>query len=46
MQNVNMVYHTDFFHPNAKGYDRMAYRFLEKIEECGLPELSDGKLDM
>ena len=44
--NVNMVYHTDFFHPNAKGYEEMANRFLESIEKCGLLELSDGKLDM
>lgn len=44
--NVNMVYHTDFFHPNAKGYEEMANRFLESIEQCGLLELSDGKLDM
>jgi lysophospholipase L1-like esterase len=44
--NMNMVYHTDFFHPNAKGYDGMAYRFLEKIKQCGLPDLSEGQLDM
>ncbi len=43
--NENMVYHTDFFHPNAKGYEGMANRFLEKIQECGLLELSDGELD-
>ena len=44
--NVNMVYHTDFFHPNAKGYDEMANRFLESIQKCGLLELSNGQLDM
>ncbi|MER2089674.1 MAG: GDSL-type esterase/lipase family protein [Sporosarcina sp.] len=44
--NTNMVYHTDFFHPNAKGYDGMADRYLEKLEECGLQQLSDGELDM
>ncbi len=44
--NVNMVYHTDFFHPNAKGYDEMANRFLESIQKCGLLELSKGQLDM
>lgn len=44
--NVNMVYHTDFFHPNAKGYDGMANRFLESIQKCGLLELSEGQLDM
>ncbi|MBE1554734.1 SGNH/GDSL hydrolase family protein [Sporosarcina limicola] len=44
--NANMVYHTDFFHPNAKGYEKMADRFHEKLEKCGLPELSDGQLDL
>lgn len=44
--NENMVYHSDFFHPNAKGYESMANRFIEKIDACGLIELSDGKLDM
>jgi lysophospholipase L1-like esterase len=44
--NENMVYHTDFFHPNAKGYDAMAARYLEELKECGLLELSDGELDM
>lgn len=44
--NENMVYHSDFFHPNAKGYVSMANRFIEKIDQCGLTELSDGKLDM
>ncbi|WP_432358843.1 GDSL-type esterase/lipase family protein [Sporosarcina sp. UB5] len=46
LSNENMVYHSDFFHPNAKGYESMANRFIEKIEQCGLTELSDGKLDM
>lgn len=44
--NNNMVYHTDFFHPNAKGYEQMTNRFIEGIDKCGLFELSDGKLDM
>ncbi|MFS0687733.1 GDSL-type esterase/lipase family protein [Sporosarcina sp. 179-K 8C2 HS] len=46
VSNENMVYHSDFFHPNAKGYESMANRFIEKIDQCGLTELSDGKLDM
>lgn len=46
MSNENMVYHSDFFHPNAKGYVSMADRFIEKIDQCDLTELSDGKLDM
>lgn len=44
--NENMVYHTDFFHPNAKGYEQMTNRYIESIDKCGLLELSDGKLDM
>lgn len=44
--NKNMVYHTDFFHPNAKGYEQMTNRYIEEIDKCGLFELSDGKLDM
>ncbi|WKA57135.1 GDSL-type esterase/lipase family protein [Planococcus shenhongbingii] len=34
--NDNLVYHTDFFHPNSKGYDLMTERILERMEECGL----------
>lgn len=44
--NENMVYHTDFFHPNAKGYVQMANRYIEKIDECNLYKLSNGNLDM
>lgn len=44
--NENMVYHTDFFHPNAKGYAEMADRYIEKIDECNLYKLSDGNFDM
>ncbi|ETP70043.1 GDSL-like lipase/acylhydrolase [Planococcus glaciei] len=34
--NDNLVYHTDFFHPNSKGYDLMTDRILERMKECGL----------
>ena len=34
--NDNLVYHTDFFHPNGKGYDLMTERILERMAECGL----------
>ncbi|WP_203248856.1 GDSL-type esterase/lipase family protein [Sporosarcina beigongshangi] len=44
--NENMVYHTDFFHPNAKGYETMAARYVEQLKKCGLFELSDGEMDM
>ncbi|MCG3088818.1 GDSL-type esterase/lipase family protein [Sporosarcina cyprini] len=43
--NEDLVYHTDFFHPNAKGYDTMAARYKASIQKCGLAELSEGKLD-
>lgn len=33
--NDNLVYHTDFFHPNSKGYELMTERILERMEECG-----------
>lgn len=44
--NENMVYHTDFFHPNAKGYVQMADRYIESIDKCDLYKLSDGNFDM
>lgn len=34
--NKNLVYHTDFFHPNSKGYRLMTERILDRMEECGL----------
>ncbi|WP_301108385.1 SGNH/GDSL hydrolase family protein [Sporosarcina sp.] len=37
--NKNMVYHTDFFHPNSKGYDLMADRFVEEMKKCSAIEL-------
>lgn len=44
--NENLVYHTDFFHPNAKGYVQMADRYIETIDKCNLYKLSDGNFDM
>lgn len=46
VSNENMVYHTDFFHPNAKGYVQMADRYIESIDGCNLNKLSDGNLEM
>lgn len=34
--NKDLVYHSDFFHPNSKGYDLITKRILERMEECGL----------
>jgi len=36
--NEELVYHTDFFHPNAKGYDKMTERILAAMEQCGMEE--------
>lgn len=40
--NSNMVYHTDFFHPNSKGYEQMTNRILKSLKTCGLKQLSNG----
>ncbi|WP_033541460.1 GDSL-type esterase/lipase family protein [Planococcus sp. CAU13] len=34
--NENLVYHTDFFHPNGNGYGLMQERIVERMGECGL----------
>lgn len=34
--NEELVYHTDFFHPNAKGYDKMTERILTTMEQCNM----------
>lgn len=34
--NEELVYHTDFFHPNAKGYEKMTERILAAMEQCGM----------
>lgn len=36
--NEELVYHTDFFHPNAKGYEKMTERILSAMEQCGMEE--------
>ena len=40
--NEEMVYHVDFFHPNATGYDRMTNRILETMQSCNIEQMSDG----
>lgn len=37
--NENMVYHTDFFHPNSKGYDQMENRYIEQLKSCSVTAL-------
>ncbi len=36
--NQELVYHTDFFHPNAKGYDKMTERILATMEQCKMEQ--------
>ena len=43
--NENMVYHTDFFHPNSKGYEQMMQRILDSLQTCGLNKLTNGEMD-
>lgn len=44
--NDNLVYHTDFFHPNAKGYEQMTNRYIEIINKCNLKKLTNGNFDV
>ncbi len=42
--NEEMVYHTDFFHPNASGYDRMTTRIIQYMKVCDIEEMSTGRI--
>lgn len=42
--NTNLVYHTDFFHPNANGYESIAGRMTRSMEGCGFIEVDNGEL--
>lgn len=44
LSNEDMVYHTDFFHPNATGYERMTKRIIETMQACDIEQMSDGKI--
>lgn len=39
--NIDMVYHTDFFHPNANGYNRMAERIIETMPLCNIEQINN-----
>ena len=39
--NVDMVYHTDFFHPNANGYNRMAERIIKTMPSCNIDQINN-----
>ncbi|WP_010300892.1 GDSL-type esterase/lipase family protein [Kurthia senegalensis] len=43
--NNEHVYHTDYFHPNAKGYDRMTTRILETLKQEDLYTLTKHQYD-
>lgn len=40
--NDDLVYHTDFFHPNTNGYKRMMKRVIERLRSCNIEQMSDG----
>ncbi|RKQ18404.1 lysophospholipase [Lysinibacillus endophyticus] len=41
-ENANLVYHTDFFHPNGYGYTIMTERIMSIMKSCDIEEDSDG----
>lgn len=44
LTNDDLVYHTDFFHPNAQGYDNMTNRAIVTLELCNIQEMSNGQI--
>lgn len=40
--NANLVYHTDFFHPNGYGYTIMTERIVSIMKSCQVEEQSNG----
>ena len=40
--NEDLVYHTDFFHPNATGYERMTEQIIETMVQCDIETMTDG----
>lgn len=41
-ENANLVYHTDFFHPNGYGYTIMTERIMSMIKSCQIEDVSQG----
>ncbi|WP_052129988.1 GDSL-type esterase/lipase family protein [Ureibacillus sinduriensis] len=41
-ENANLVYHTDFFHPNGYGYTIMTERIMSMIKSCQVDKMSQG----
>lgn len=44
LTNEDLVYHTDFFHPNAQGYENMTERVITTLEACNIEEMSEGSI--
>ncbi|MFC9540098.1 GDSL-type esterase/lipase family protein [Lysinibacillus sp. NPDC056959] len=42
--NKELVYHTDFFHPNAKGYDKMNERIIKAMEKCNMEQIVNKEI--
>ena len=40
--NDDLIYHTDFFHPNANGYEKMTGRIIEQMKACNIEKMSNG----
>ncbi len=40
--NANLVYHTDFFHPNGYGYTIMTERIVSIMKNCNIEDPSNG----
>ncbi|HWL11780.1 MAG TPA: GDSL-type esterase/lipase family protein [Ureibacillus sp.] len=41
-ENANLVYHTDFFHPNGYGYTIMTERIISMMKSCQIEDTSNG----
>lgn len=42
--NENLVYHTDFFHPNSKGYQLMTESMMSSLKSCGFIDTQNWEL--
>lgn len=42
--NTNLVYHTDFFHPNSKGYQLVLEEIVNTMQEYGLIDADSWEL--
>ena len=41
-ENANLVYHSDFFHPNGYGYTIMTERIISMMKACHIEDSSNG----